>query len=61
MHFAPMLMYKNLLYTAVTRAKDMVIMVGREEALNRMVNNSDTQKRNTFLTERMKKIGELNL
>ncbi len=38
--FAPQLMYRNLLYTAVTRAKKMLILVGDQSALNRMVKNN---------------------
>ena len=38
--FAPQLMYRNLLYTAVTRAKKMLILVGDQGALNRMVKNN---------------------
>ena len=37
---APQLMYRNLLYTAVTRAKKMLIMVGDESALSYMVQNN---------------------
>lgn len=36
---APQLMYRNLLYTAVTRAKKMLILVGDESALWAMVEN----------------------
>ncbi len=35
----PMLMSRNLLYTAVTRAKKFVIIVGLKSAVNRMVEN----------------------
>ncbi|MBQ4128935.1 MAG: ATP-dependent RecD-like DNA helicase [Ruminococcus sp.] len=38
--FAPQLMYRNLLYTAVTRAKKMLILVGDQSALRRMVENN---------------------
>lgn len=38
--FAPQLMYRNLLYTAVTRAKKMLILVGDQSAVNRMVQNN---------------------
>ena len=38
--FAPQLMYRNLLYTAVTRAKKMLILVGEPNAVTRMVNNN---------------------
>ncbi len=39
-NFAPQLMYRNLLYTAVTRAKRMLILVGDQSALIRMVQNN---------------------
>lgn len=37
---APQLMYRNLLYTAVTRAKKMLILVGDDRALQMMVENN---------------------
>ena len=37
---APQLMYRNLLYTAVTRAKKMLIIVGDANALQYMVENN---------------------
>ncbi|WP_407383635.1 ATP-dependent RecD-like DNA helicase [Ruminococcus sp.] len=37
---APQLMYRNLLYTAVTRAKKMLILIGDEGALRMMVENN---------------------
>ena len=37
---APQLMYRNLLYTAVTRARKMLIVVGDESALRYMVENN---------------------
>ena len=42
---APQLMYRNLLYTAVTRAKKMLIIVGDEFALKYMVDNNRRQLR----------------
>ncbi len=54
--FAPMLMYKNLLYTAVTRAKDMVVMVGRAEEIERMVKNKSRHIRRTMLVFKINKI-----
>ncbi|MBR2714786.1 MAG: ATP-binding domain-containing protein, partial [Ruminococcus sp.] len=39
-NFPPQLMYRNLLYTAVTRAKKMLILVGDQNAVKRMVNNN---------------------
>lgn len=38
--FPPMLMTRNLVYTAVTRAKGMVIMIGKENSLEQMINSN---------------------
>lgn len=46
---APMLFYRNLLYTAVTRAKELVIIVGRPETVEQMVKNDRKTKRYTGL------------
>jgi exodeoxyribonuclease V alpha subunit len=40
-----MLMYRNLLYTAVTRAKKLLIIVGSESVVERMVGNDRKNKR----------------
>ena len=45
------LLNKNLLYTAVTRAKNAVVLVGSEATLKRMVSNTNIQKRYTLLKE----------
>ena len=47
--FSPRLMTRNLLYTAVTRAQEMVILVGREDVINAMVDNNRQQIRYTGL------------
>ncbi len=47
----PMLLYRNLLYTAVTRAKKMVIIVGKEETVRRMTENDRQNKRYSALKE----------
>ena len=46
---APMLLTRNLLYTAVTRASRMVILVGKKEILETMVNNDRHTVRYTGL------------
>jgi len=46
---APMLLSRNLFYTAVTRAQNMVILVGREEIAARMVGNNRQSMRYTGL------------
>ena len=48
---APQLMYRNLLYTAVTRAKKMLIIVGDENALQLMVENNRRVSRYTGLKQ----------
>lgn len=47
--FVPMLMTRNLLYTAVTRAKEMVVLVGIEDSLMQMIENSNVSVRYTGL------------
>jgi exodeoxyribonuclease V alpha subunit len=44
---------RNLIYTAITRAKKCVTIVGSEEVLKNMVQNTTEQKRNTSLAERI--------
>ena len=50
----PMLMTRNLLYTAVTRAKKMVILVGRSDIPDKMVRNNREVLRYTTLASRLK-------
>ena len=50
----PMLMTRNLLYTAVTRAKKLVVLVGRESCVRQMVDNNHILRRYSALTERLK-------
>ena len=45
----PMLLTRNLLYTAVTRAKKMVVLVGTKSCVARMVKNDYTVERLTML------------
>ena len=49
----PMLLTRNLFYTAVTRAKRMVILVGKSEIAGTMVSNSHVGKRYTGLKQRL--------
>lgn len=52
---SPMLCYRNLLYTAVTRAKKLLIIVGSRETIEKMVKNDRKNKRysglRSFLTD----------
>lgn len=47
----PMLLTKNLLYTAVTRAKRMVVLIGSKQVIQRMVKNNHTTTRYTMLKQ----------
>jgi hypothetical protein len=53
---APMLLTKNLLYTAVTRAKKMVVLVGTKRAIRIMVSNNYTEVRYSMLKYFLKNI-----
>ena len=44
---------RNLLYTAITRAKKRVIIVGSGDAVRRAVQNNEANKRNTLLSHRV--------
>ena len=50
---APMLQNRNLLYTAVTRAKKLAVLVGREECIKTMVDNKSEQKRYSGLQKKL--------
>ncbi len=47
----PQLLYRNLLYTAVTRAKKLLVIVGLESVYNRMAENDKKTLRYTLLNE----------
>lgn len=51
----PMLQ-RNLLYTAVTRAKKLVVLVCQPRALQRAVQNAEQKERESGLAERMRKL-----
>ena len=50
----PMLMTRNLLYTAVTRARRLVVIVGREACVQAMVDNNHILRRYSALDRRLK-------
>ena len=45
------LSYRNLLYTAVTRAKKLLILIGSEEKIHEMVDNNKRTRRYTCLRD----------
>ena len=50
-HYA--LLQRNLIYTAVTRGRQLVVLVGTRKALAIAVNNDKTEKRYTYLCHRL--------
>lgn len=50
---APMLLTRNLLYTGMTRAKKLLIIIGNKNILNYMINNNDNKKRNAGLAYKL--------
>ena len=48
-----MLMTRNLLYTAVTRARRLVVIVGREDCVQEMVDNDRIMLRYSALSQRL--------
>ena len=42
-----------LLYTAISRAKQKVILIGQKQAIFMAIHNSDVDKRNTVLSDRI--------
>ena len=55
----PMLLTRNLLYTALTRARNLVVLVGTEDVIRRMVENDHVVRRYTTLARRLIETGEL--
>ncbi len=53
-----LILTRNLIYTAVTRAKKMVVLVGQKANLKRMIANKYTVTRLTLLCELIKKCKE---
>jgi exodeoxyribonuclease V alpha subunit len=48
------MLYRNLIYTGLTRAKKMAILIGEREALDRSIKNMDPNIRQTSLQKFMK-------
>ena len=47
----PLLCTRNLIYTAITRASKLVILIGDTDVFFEMINNNSKVKRNTYLEE----------
>lgn len=48
------MLQRNLIYTAITRAKKIVVIVGTRDALSYAVNNTSADMRNSMLCDRLK-------
>ena len=44
---------RNLLYTAISRAKHKVILIGQRQAVYTAIHRNDVDKRNTALADRI--------
>lgn len=53
---APVLLTRNLLYTGITRAKKLLIILGSENIIKFMIQNVDSKKRNTGLEYKLKNL-----
>ncbi|MBF0525298.1 MAG: hypothetical protein HQK56_09405, partial [Deltaproteobacteria bacterium] len=47
------LLQRNLLYTAITRGKKLVVTIGTKKALWLAIKNNQTRRRHTLLAERL--------
>ncbi len=50
---APMLLTRNLLYTGITRAKKLLIIIGTDNVVDYMIQNVDSKKINTGLKQKI--------
>ncbi len=55
----PMLMTRNLFYTAVTRARKLVVLVGKDACVAQMVRNNHIARRYSALSERLRNLSEI--
>ena len=53
---SPMLLTRNLLYTGMTRAKKLLILIGNKNIVEFMTKNIDVKKRNTGLEFKLKEL-----
>ena len=51
---APMLLTRNLLYTGMTRARRLLIIIGNKNIIDFMINNADNKRRNTGLAFKLR-------
>jgi exodeoxyribonuclease V alpha subunit len=49
------MLQRNLLYTAITRAKELVVLVGSKKAIGMAVSNDEVRRRNSGLAARLRR------
>jgi len=54
-----MMLQRNLLYTAITRGKQLVVLLGSRRAVNLAVRNNSNRGRYTWLAERIRELSEV--
>lgn len=59
--FSSLLLTRSILYTAVTRAKKLLILVGTDEVAQRMIHEKTVSKRYSYLRQRIQKEAGLPL
>lgn len=58
-HTAPMLLTRKILYTAITRAKKLLVIVATQNTIRKMVDNIFEEERNSTLKEKLLMFKEL--
>ncbi len=53
---APILLTRNLLYTGITRAKELLVIIGDKRIVDFMIQNVDSKKRNTGLKYKLRNV-----
>ena len=53
---APMLLTRNLLYTGITRAKKLLVIISTDKVIEFMIQNLDSRKRNTGLEYKIREV-----
>jgi exodeoxyribonuclease V alpha subunit len=51
------MLFRNLIYTGLTRARKLAVLVGTRKALAMAVKNQDTSQRQTYLKELLQQVG----
>ena len=52
-----MMLHRNLLYTAITRGKQLVVLIGTEDAIHLALENESSMKRFTGLKQKLTELG----